>query len=93
MKIPSVFLEIDLSCGECGFISYPDIVMGHLVEQHLYTVAEAEHAIQEWMDDVPQDEEGKPLQECLDHGLFKTVCPQCWQIEHDIAEWQERKRA
>lgn len=50
MYIPKFTLEelsVVIQCGECGFRETADVVMGHMLEAHDYTVAQMERFVED----------------------------------------------
>ncbi len=87
MTIPNEYLDMLWDCPECdGFNNTPDIVLGHLIEQHFYTVAEAESAFTWYMDEHPVNKAGLPLSNCDLHGSFYGhECYGCRSFDVEVA--------
>lgn len=96
MKIPQPYLDIVIDCPECYekpyFKDTPDMMLGHLLEGHLYTVAEAEKFVQDWIDEFPKDSDNWPMFECGGigcgggHGFYRAggVCGECSDYDRRV---------
>jgi hypothetical protein len=93
--IPPAYLELEVECCECPFESTPDVVVGHLIEKHSYSLRQVKDWVQDFIDSFDADSDGHPLypEPCPDHGRIRVgePCYGCQAVDDAIDRAKENR--
>lgn len=91
IAIPPPYVDLICECSECSRSDTPSALLGHLVEQHNYTVEQASRSLQNWLDEFPKFEDGSPMFFCSRHGACRAdqECYGCRGVDQKIDKWKE----
>jgi len=97
ISIPRTFLDLDCPCCYCGKLYALTLVIGHIEEAHAVSKSAAEVYVSNWIQDMPVDENYKPLAQCDFHGYYQASggCPGCdmeeERFEDSYQSWRDKQ--